>query len=330
MAAARAESGASRHVPRSISSRPDPSSTPARVIVAGGGVAAVETLLALRDSPASESRRRSSRPSSGSPPAPWRWLGCSREGTRVMSSSPRSRTRSSATAWPRSIPMLVASAARAGKSSAMTTSCSPSAQGRAQRGAKASHSARIPPRRRCTACSRRSSEATWGRSRSSSPGAARCGRSRSTSWPSWPPGRLGAWAWIRCGSRWSPRRSARSRCSAALRARPSGSCSTAAASSSSARPTRPSAAATCSSIPPGGGWTACGSSARRCWMAQTCRAFPRIPRASSSPTRTVGCPASPASMRPVTARRFRSSRAGLPRSRPTPSPRASRRRLARP
>ena len=137
------------------------------------------------------------------------------------SSSPRSRTRSSATAWPRSIPMLAASAAPAEASWATTTSCWPSARGRVRPGVTASRSVRIPPRRRCTACSRRSSGATWGRSPSSSPVAARCGRSRSTSWPSWPRGRRGAWAWIRCGSRSSLPRSGRSRCSAARRARPS-------------------------------------------------------------------------------------------------------------
>ena len=257
----RAESAACSTCPETESFvPPDPSSTPARVIVAGGGVAAVETLLALR-----RPRRRASRDDDRRAPA---HVHLQRHGGRpgvfagALASRRARRSRGRGRPGQRGRDrsrLLIASGAPAGLSWAMTTSCSPSAQERAQLGGTASRSARIPRRRLCTGCSRRSSEATWGRSRSSSPGAAQCGRSRSTNWPSWRPARPGAWAWIGCGSRWSPRRSDRSQCSVTLRARPSGSCSTAAASSSSARPMRRSATASCSSTPPGGGWTACAS-----------------------------------------------------------------------
>ena len=165
-------------------SRLDLRSPPARVVIAGGGVAALETLLALRD------------------------LAGERVSTTLVAPQPTFTSSAMAVArvFARGRPRRVELAELADEFVCDNVAEVDPDAGRIRCasgktigydhlvlavGAKApprlvitaSRSARIPPRRRCTACSRRSSGATSPRSRSSSP-AARCGHFRSTSWPS--------------------------------------------------------------------------------------------------------------------------------------------------
>ena len=126
---------------------PGPSSTPARVIVAGGGVAAVETLLALRRLAGERVETTIvAPPAHASRPTPWRSPGCSREGTcsrRARRSRGRGVPDSVAEIDPAAHRIRCASGDELGYDHLVLAS----AGGRAQHGHTASSSARTPRRR---------------------------------------------------------------------------------------------------------------------------------------------------------------------------------------